>query len=124
MTAGRVIYGVMLRRCVLVLGLAMSPLSAAAAPSASPFPVSAPAAQVHDGGAITGKITAIDYQLSVLAVNTGSRGRIDVSVMPSTSIQGRDSAYHAFTDLKAGQMVQIFSSIADGKYVAQIIRIR
>jgi len=47
-----------------------------------------------------------------------------VSVMPSTSIQGKDSAYHAFTDLKPGQHVQILSSIADGKYVAQIIRIR
>jgi hypothetical protein len=60
----------------------------------------------------------------MLWINAGARGRIDITVMPSTSIQGRDSAYHAFTDLKTGQRVQILSSIADGKYVAQIIRIR
>jgi hypothetical protein len=44
--------------------------------------------------------------------------------MPSTSIQGRDTAYHAVTDLRPGERVQILASIADGKYVAQIIRIR
>lgn len=122
MSAGRVVFGVMLlRRLVLVLGLALLPLSGAAAPT--PLP-SAPDDQVHNGGTIDGKVTGIDYQRSVLGVDAGARGRIDVTVMPSTSIQGKDSAYHAFTDLKAGQRVQILSSIAGGKYVAQIIRIR
>jgi len=111
----------LLRRLVLVLGLALLPLSGAAAPT--PLP-SAPDDQVHNGGTIDGKVTGIDYQRSVLGVDAGARGRIDVTVMPSTSIQGKDSAYHAFTDLKAGQRVQILSSIAGGKYVAQIIRIR
>ena len=124
MKSARVVYGVMLRRFVCALGFAMLPLPAGAAPSAPPAPSSAPADQVHDGGSITGKITAIDYQLSILAVTVVSRGRIDVNVMPTTSIQGKDSAYHTFTDLKTGQTVQILSSIADGKYVAQIIRIR
>lgn len=79
---------------------------------------------MRNGGTIDGKVETIDYQRNVLGVDAGTRGHIDVSVMPSTSIQGKDSAYHAFTDLKAGQRVQIMSSIADGKYVAQIIRIR
>jgi hypothetical protein len=118
---------VMVRRIVIALGLAILPLAAVAAPSAPPVTPGAPgasAAQARDGGSITGKITAIDYQRNILAVDAGARGRMDVSVMPSTSIQGKDPAYHAFSDLKAGQKVQIFSSIADGKYVAQIIRIR
>jgi hypothetical protein len=103
----------------------MLPVAALAAPSPSPSPLpSATPGQVRNGGTIEGRVATIDYQLSVLAVDTGSRGRIDVSVMPSTSIQGKDSAYHAFTDLKTGQRVQILSSIADGKYVAQIIRMR
>lgn len=111
----------MLRRLAVLLGLAFLPLAALAAPSPGPSPS---ADQVHDGGTISGRLIAIDYQRSAIRVDAGARGRIDVSVMPSTSIQGNDSAYHAFTDLKTGQRVQILSSIADGKYVAQIIRIR
>jgi hypothetical protein len=110
----------MLRRLVLALGLALLPLAAAADPTGAP----AVPDQVHNGGMITGRVTSVDYQRSVLGVDAGSRGRIEVAVMPTTSIQGRDAAYHAFTDLKTGQHVQIMSSIADGKYVAQIIRIR
>jgi hypothetical protein len=121
MSAGRVLYDTMTRRSVLTLGLVMLPLAAGAAPTPEPYGA---ADQVHDGGTIDGRVTAIDYQRSVLWINAGARGRIDVSVMPSTSIQGKDSAYHSFTDLKTGQRVQILSSIADGKYVAQIIRIR
>jgi hypothetical protein len=105
----------------LALGLVLLPLAAAAAPSPEP---SAATDQVHNGGTIDGKVTAIDYQRNVLGIDAGARGRIDVTVMPSTSIQGKDSSYHTITDLKTGQRVQILSSIADGKYVAQIIRIR
>jgi hypothetical protein len=111
----------MLRRVVLAFGLAMLPLAAAAAPSPAPADT---ADHVRDGGVIYGRVTAIDYQRSVLGVDAGPRGHLDVAVMPSTSIQGKDAAYHTFTDLKTGQRVQIMSSVADGKYVAQIIRIR
>ena len=121
MSAGSVLYGVMLRALVLALGLVMLPLGALAAPTPRPGP---PSDQAHNGGTIEGRVTTIDYQRDVLGVDAGPRGRIDVNVMPSTSIQGKDSAYHAFTDIKRGQRVQILSSIADGKYVAQIIRIR
>jgi hypothetical protein len=103
----------------------MLPLAvfAAPSPSPSPSPTGTPD-HVRNGGTIDGRVETIDYQRSVLGVDAGTRGHIDVSVMPTTSIQGKDSAYHAFTDLKMGQRVQILSSIADGKYVAQIIRIR
>ena len=123
MKSARVVYGVMLRRLILALGFVVLPLAAVAAPTSPP---SAPADtdQAHNGGTIDGKVTMIDYQRSMLGVDAGPRGHIEVSVMPTTSIQGNDSAYHAFTDLKPGQRVQILSSIADGKYVAQIIRIR
>jgi hypothetical protein len=124
MTAARVLYVVMLR-AVFLFGLALLPLPAIAAatpaPSASP---SAASTGVKDGGMITGKVTTVDYQRNVFGVDAGNRGRIDVWVMPSTSIQGKDSEYHTFTDLSRGMRVQILSSISDGKYVAQIIRIR
>jgi hypothetical protein len=121
MNAARVLYVMMLRRLIVALGLFMLPLAASAAPTAAP---GAAADQVHNGGTIEGKLVAIDYQRNILGVDAFGRGHIMVSVMPSTSIQGRDSGYHAFTDLKTGQRLQILSSIADGKYVAQIIRIR
>jgi hypothetical protein len=105
---------------VLALGLALLPLAAAADPTATP----AAPDQVHNGGMIQGRVTSIDYQRSTLGIDAGRRGRLEVAVMPTTSIQARDAAYHTFTDLKIGQHVQIMSSIADGKYVAQIIRIR
>jgi hypothetical protein len=131
MSAGCVVWGVRLRRLVIALGLVLLPLAAAAAPSPSPSPSFSPSAsasatpsQVRNGGTIDGRVASIDYQRNILGIDTPSRGRIDVSVMPSTNIQGNDSAYHTFTDLKTGQRVQIMSSIADGKYVAQIIRIR
>jgi hypothetical protein len=118
--SGRVIQGVMLRRLVLALGLALVPLAAQADPTSQP----AAPDQVRNGGMITGRITAIDYQRSTLGVDAGSRGRLVVAVMPSTSIQGRDTAYHTFSDLKTGEHVQIMSSVAGGTYVAQIIRLR
>ena len=121
MSGTSVVYDVTVRRLVLAFGLALLPLTAMAAPTTSPSPESD---QVHDGGTIVGKIITIDYQRNMLGVDAGGRRHIDVSVMPSTSIQGKDSGYHAFSDLKTGQYVQILSSIADGKYVAQIIRIR
>jgi len=121
MNGGRVLYFMVLRRLALALGLVILPPAVAAAPSPDPNPASE---QVRNGGTIDGKVAAIDYARSILWVNAGARGRIDITVMPSTSIQAKDSAYHAFTDLKPGQRVQILSSIADGKYVAQIIRIR
>jgi hypothetical protein len=98
----------------------MLPLAAVAAPTAPP----AEPDQAHSGGTIVGTIVAIDYQGDTLGVAAGARRRIEISVMPSTSIQGKDTAYHTFTDLKTGESVRILSSIAGGKYVAQIIWIR
>ena len=122
MTGRFVLYGVMLRRLGLALGLVLLPATAMATPTAAPSP-SAPD-QVRNGGTINGRVTTVDYQGGNLGVDAGSLGRINVSIMPSTSIQGRDAAYHTITDLKPGERVQILSSIADGRYVAQIIRIR
>jgi hypothetical protein len=111
----------MVSRLILALVLGLFPWPALAAPT--PGPASSPADQVHNGGMIDGRLTAVDYQRSVIGVDAGARGRLDVTVMPSTSIQGKDSAYRSVSDLKPGQRVEIFSSIAGGKYVAQIIRI-
>jgi hypothetical protein len=110
----------MMRRLVLAIGIALMPLVAVAAPSPGP---SAPVAGARDGGEIAGVIDSVDYQRNAVGVRT-HKGVLDVNVMPSTSIQASDSAYHSITDLKPGLRVSIMSSVSNGKYVAQIIRIR
>ena len=121
MNVARVGYDMMVR-IVLALGLLLVPTIALAAPSPAP---SAPgASEAHDGGVIRGVVTAVDYQRSVLGIDAPGRGKMEVQVMPSTSFQGTDNGYHSIVDVRAGQRVEIFSSIAGGKYVAQIVRMR
>lgn len=109
-------------RLLFAAALALAPVAVVAAPSPAPPP--APAAEPKDGGMIDGHVTAVDYQRSIIGIDTANRGHLDVYVMPSTSIQGKDNAYHTLIDVKAGARVEVFSSIANGKYVAQIIRLR
>jgi hypothetical protein len=96
-------------RSVLALCLLLFPIAALAAPSPAP------------GGMIQidGRVTANDNK-STIEVD-GNRGHVSVSVPPSTSIQGRDAAYHTLIDVKPGMHVQIVSSLRAGTYVAQII---
>jgi hypothetical protein len=108
-------------RTVLVLLLLLAPIAAGAAPTPEPAPAAERSAR--DGGMIDGRLTVVDYQKSTVAVDGGGRGRLAVTVMPSTTIQGRDAGYHSILDLKPGEHVQIFSSVVGGTYVAQIIRI-
>lgn len=110
----------MMRRLVLAIGIALMPLVAVGAPSPGP---TATAPGVRDGGEIVGVIDAVNYQQNSVGVRT-RKGVVDVNVMPSTSIQAADAAYHSITDLKPGLRVSIMSSVSNGKYVAQIIRIR
>ncbi len=60
-----VLYGVMLRRFILALGLVMLPLAARA--DSTPAPGASPV-QVRNGGTITGRVTTIDYQRNMLGV--------------------------------------------------------
>jgi hypothetical protein len=113
----------MLRRSVFIVFLVLVPIAVGAAPSPSPSAASDARPGARDGGVVEGRITAVDYQKSTIAVDGGSRGRMTVNVMPSTSIQGKDAAYHTITDLKSGVRVQIFTSLNGDVVIAQIIRI-
>jgi hypothetical protein len=107
---------------VLISPLFLGPAPALAEPKDTPGPaVSASPAAEHarDGGVISGKITSVDYQRSIIAVN-----RTPITVMPSTQIQGSDPGYHAITDLKPGMMVDVYTSQVAGKYIAQIITLK
>lgn len=107
---------------VLVGTLFLAPVASLATAKDTPAPAaSATSAADHprDGGIITGKIASVDFQRNIITV-----GRTAISVMPSTQIQGSDPGYHAFTDLKPGMSVEVYTSQVAGKYIAQIITLR
>lgn len=109
-------------RMLVALALAAGPLTAAAA---TPGPAGASPPPVRrDGGVIAGRLSAVDYQHDTIRVDSPTRGRVELDVMPSTSIQTRDSGYHTITDLRVGERVEVYSSVSGQRYVAQIIRIR
>jgi hypothetical protein len=109
---------------VSVLGLFLVPAAALAGPAPSPSATATvAAAPARDGGMIEGRVTSVDYSRGVVTVDSTTQGRVDVSTMPSTSVQSDDPGYHTLSDVSKGSKVQIFISKAAGKIVAQIIRL-
>ena len=109
---------------VLALGLVLAPAAAFAA-AKSPAPTASPQADAgpRDGGVIEGRVTNVDYSRGVISVDSTTQGKLDVSTMPTTSVQSGDPGYHTLTDVSKGSKVQIFISKTAGKLVAQIIRL-
>lgn len=119
--------GVMPRFLAVLAVLAYGTAPIAASAAASPAP-SAKAAAVadsgaHDAGVIEGRVTNVDYSRGVISVDSKSQGKLDLSVMPTTSVQAADPGYHAITDVSKGSKVRIFASRIAGKLVAQIIHL-
>jgi hypothetical protein len=108
---------------VTVLGLLLVPAAAWAAPTPAASPTAVAQSAPHDGGVIEGKVASVDYQRGVVTVDSTTQGRVDVSTMPTTSVQSDDPGYHTLTDVSKGSKVQIFISKTAGKLVAQIIRL-
>jgi hypothetical protein len=107
---------------VVVSSLFFSPLGANAEPAETPAPSAPPtplAEHARDGGIISGKISSVDFQRSIITIN-----KIGISVMPSTQIQGNGPGYHAITDLKPGMAVDVYTSQIAGRYIAQIITLK
>jgi hypothetical protein len=114
----------MLTRSLLAAALISSLFlaSAVAGPKDTPAPTAAPspaAEHARDGGIIAGKLTSVDFQRNSIVVN-----KMEIAVMPSTQIQGNNPGYHAFTDLKPGMAVEVYTSQVSGKFIAQIITLR
>ena len=107
----------------VLCGAIMVPAAALAGPSPSPAASATVAVRPADGGVIEGRVTNVDYQRGVVTVDSPTQGRVDVSTMPTTSVQSSDPGYHTLTDVAKGSKVQIFISKTAGKIVAQIIRL-
>jgi Cu/Ag efflux protein CusF len=110
---------------VFVLAVFFVPSAALAGPAPAPAPSAtvAVASDARIGGVIFGKVTNVDYQSGVVTVDSTTHGKVDVSTMPTTSVQSDDPGYHTLSDVSRGSKVQIFISRTAGKLVAQIIRL-
>jgi hypothetical protein len=106
-----------------VLVMLLAPHAVRAADHGTPLPTSTPAGP-RDGGVIGGRVASIDFERNVVAVDVPGHGRVNVWVMPSTSIQGRDAGFYTVTDIRRGGTVEIYTSQVDGKYTAQIIKLK
>ncbi|MBV8749598.1 MAG: hypothetical protein JO103_07775 [Candidatus Eremiobacteraeota bacterium] len=106
-----------------VLGLFLVPATAMAAPSPTPTATAVAQNESRPGGVIEGKVSNVDYSRGVVTVDSNSQGRVDVTTMPTTSVQSDDPGYHTITDVQRGSRVQIFFSRTAGKVIAQIIRL-
>ncbi|MBV9440586.1 MAG: hypothetical protein JOZ24_11390 [Candidatus Eremiobacteraeota bacterium] len=109
---------------LLVVGLLSVPVlvSAAPRPAASASPT-ATDDRARDAGVIDGRVISIDYARGRLTVGSSGQGKVDVTTMPSTSVQSDDPGYHGLTDVAKGSHVQIFASKSAGKLIAQIIKL-
>lgn len=116
---------VMLRLVVAasLLGVFGVPAAALAAPSPAPSATATGSAAPRDGGVIEGRVTNVDYSRGVVTVDSTNQGRVDVTTMPTTSVQSDDPGYHTLTDVSKGSRVRIFISKTAGKVIAQIIKL-
>ncbi|GAC1507758.1 MAG: hypothetical protein NVS1B14_12510 [Vulcanimicrobiaceae bacterium] len=81
-------------------------------------------AQGKDRGVFQGEIVGIDYARAILHLQTARQGRIDIQILPSTSIMRRADQYGTIADLAPGVRVLVYVSEVMGHLTAQIIRIR
>ena len=74
-------------------------------------------------GTIDGLVTAIDYRAGVMAVSAGAR-KVDVTILPSTNIQGANNSFRTIADIQKGSRVRVLLSQRAGTFTAQIITLR
>ena len=79
-------------------------------------------AQARDRGVVQGEIVGVDFERGILHLQT-QRGRVDVQILPSTSILRRGQN-GTIADLTQGARVSVNVSEVGGRLVAQIIRMR
>jgi hypothetical protein len=82
-----------------------------------------PQVKARYAGIIDGVVSAVDYRSGTMSVQMPNR-RIDIVVLPSTTIQSTTNAFHTIADIVKGQRVQVFMSQRGNSYVAEIIHLR
>jgi hypothetical protein len=117
----------------LGVALACETLVASAyAPTPKPSPSSSPAAFNAHPKNIEGSVSAIDYRTGEMTVQTAS-GKVDVTVLPSTTIQeckphfaspsDCSTGFYAISDISKGALVHVTMSQQGDQNRAQVISI-
>jgi hypothetical protein len=82
-----------------------------------------PGVRARYAGVIDGVVAAVDYRSGTMSVQMPNH-RIDIVVLPSTTIQSSTNTFHTIADIVKGQRVQVFMSQRGNSYVAEIIHLR
>lgn len=80
--------------------------------------------RAKNAGVVEGEVVSVDYQRGTINLLTPSRGRVDVTVLPSTNIQGRGDSFHTIADISRGSRLRVFLSQRAGQFFAQFIHLR
>ena len=77
-----------------------------------------------NAGVVEGEVVSVDYQRGMIGLMSTTRGHVDVTVLPSTNIQGHGDSFHTIADISRGSRLRIFLSQRAGQFFAQIIHLR
>lgn len=81
-------------------------------------------AQTAHSGIVHGTIVRVDYLRERMLLREQRNKTLNVNILPSTNIQGKNGGYCTIADLKRGANVEIFTSVRGTRTEAQIIKLQ
>ena len=72
---------------------------------------------------LTGKIVGIDYLGEKMLLREKRNHTVNVYILPSTTIEGKNDDFQTIADLKKGANVKIFTSVRGTHTDAEIIEL-
>lgn len=87
-----------------------------------PSAMLAAAPKTHAQTSLHGRLMRVDYASDIILVRTNA-GNVEVRVLPSTAIVGKNHGNASLIDLHPGQTLDIDVSVSGAQVLAQIIRI-
>jgi len=95
----------------------------AATESPDPDANPSPAVKARYAGVVEGIVAAVDYRVGMISIQMPGR-RMDVTVLPSTTIQSSTNTFHTIADIVKGQRIQVVMSQRGNNFIAEIIHLR
>jgi hypothetical protein len=116
-------------RVLFILPLLVLAIAATSAPHKTAAPrvktdARALAAASRTGTVLRGSVVRIDYIRGRMLVREQRKRTVDVYILPSTNIEGKNNGYHTIADLKKGTHVEILTSVRGTHTDAEIIKLR
>ena len=77
----------------------------------------------RNAGAFEGRVTSVDYQSNTITVQGAGR-RMEIVVLPSTTIQADQNGFHTIADIARGSHIHVLLSQRGDAYFAQFINLK